>query len=64
MNVTCRVSLRISRIDIKDSIGYWLFFADDTVLVANLDEKLSRSVSEFEEGCLRKELKIIVGMQV
>ena len=38
-----------------------LLFADDTVLVADLEEKLGRLVSEFGRVCESRKLRVIVG---
>ena len=38
-----------------------LLFADDTALVADLEEKLSRLVSEFGRVCERRKLRVNVG---
>ena len=39
-----------------------LLFADDTVLVADSEEKLCRLVSEFGRVCERRKLRVNVGM--
>ena len=39
-----------------------LLFADDTALVADSEEKLSRPVSEFGRVCERRKLRVNVGM--
>ena len=38
-----------------------LLFADDTALVADSEEKLSRPVSEIGRVCERRKLRVIVG---
>ena len=38
-----------------------MLFADDTALVADLDEKLRRLVSEFGRVCERRKLRVNVG---
>ena len=38
-----------------------LLFADDTVLVADSEEKLGRLVSEFSRVCERRKLRVNVG---
>ncbi|XP_068226967.1 uncharacterized protein [Palaemon carinicauda] len=38
-----------------------LFFADDTVLVANSEEELGQLVTKFGRVCKRRKLRVIVG---
>ena len=38
-----------------------LFFADDTALVADLEEKLCRLMSEFGRECERRKLRVNLG---
>ena len=40
---------------------YQLLLADDTALVADLEEKLCRPVSEFGRVCKRRKLRVNVG---
>ena len=40
-----------------------LLFADDTALVADLEEKLCILVSEFGRACERRKLRVNVGMR-
>ena len=39
----------------------WMLFADDTALVADLEEKLCRLLSEFGRVCKTRKLRVNVG---
>ena len=42
-------------------INHYLLFADNTVLVADSEERLCRVVSEFGRVCERRKLRVNVG---
>ena len=50
------LSVNVGRYEINQ-----LLFADDTVLVADSEEKLYRLVSEFGRVCKRRKLRVNVG---